>query len=143
MPEVHPPRVVVDTNVLVSAILQPRGAPGRILEAWRAGVIEMVVCPAMLRELKDVLARPRLRQRISAEDAEAFVALLRTQAELRADPASETGLTRDPKDDYIVALATSTRAACVVSGDDDLLEAQTAPLSVFRPADFLGWLEQM
>jgi putative PIN family toxin of toxin-antitoxin system len=142
LPAVSPPRVVVDTNVLTSAILQPAGAPGRILEAWREGAIELVVCPAMLRELSDVLARERLRARVSAEEAEAFVSLLRTQAELRADPAFEPGLTRDPKEDFIVALATSTLAACVVSGDDDLLTARATEPLILKPARFLEWLRR-
>lgn len=139
MPDSRPPRVVADTNVLVSAILQPRGASGRILQAWRDGVIDLVVCPASLRELGDVLARPRLRKRVAAEEAEAFVSLLRGQAELRADPVFEPGLTRDPKDDYIVALAVATRATCIVSGDEDLLSAPDLAPPVFTPADFLEW----
>jgi putative PIN family toxin of toxin-antitoxin system len=140
LPEGRPPRVVADTNVLVSAILQPHGASGRILQAWRDGVIDLVVCPASLRELGDVLARPRLRKRVSSEEAETFVSLLRRQAELRADPVFEPGLTRDPKDDYIVALAAATKAICVVSGDDDLLSAANVAPRVLTPADFLEWL---
>ena len=136
----RPPRVVADTNVLVSAILQPQGASGRILQAWGDGVIELVVCPASLRELGNVLARPRLRKRVSAEEAEAFVSLLGRQAELRADPIFEPGLTRDPKDDYIVALAAAANAICVVSGDDDLLSATNVAPRVLTPADVLEWL---
>jgi len=142
LPEIRPPRVVADANVLVSAILQPQGAPGRILHAWRDGAIELVVCPALLRELSDVLARKRLRERVSAQEAEALVSLLRQQAELRADPIFEPGLTRDPKDDYIVALALATRAACVVSGDEDLLAPRQSEPPVYRPADFLAWLQR-
>lgn len=99
-----------------------------------------MVCPTLLRELTEVLARPRLRRRLSAHEAEALVALLRRQAELRADPIFEPGLTRDPRDDYIVALAIATRADCVVSGDDDLLTAGIAGIRVLRPAELLEGL---
>ncbi len=132
---------MADTNVFVSALLQPTGAPGRILGAWRDGEIELVACPALLRELADVLARPRLKGRLAAEEAQALVALLRGQTELRADPIVEPGLTRDPKDDFIVALARSTRATCIVSGDRDLLDATNSQPRVLSPAQFLEALQ--
>jgi uncharacterized protein len=44
-------RVVIDSNVLISARLSPRGAPGRLLAAWLAGRFELIVSPALLSEL--------------------------------------------------------------------------------------------
>jgi hypothetical protein len=131
---------VADTNVLVSAVLQPAGAPGCILRAWRDGEIELVVCPALLRELGDVLARPRLQSRLIAGEARALVALIREQAELRADPVVEPGLTRDPNDDFIVALAQRTQAGCIVSGDRDLLGQVDLRPPVLSPARFCDLL---
>jgi putative PIN family toxin of toxin-antitoxin system len=101
-------------------LIQPLGPSGEILRTWRRGEVELIVSPELLAELQDVLARPKLRSRISEEQSRAFLRLLRSQAELRADPASPPGLTADPKDDYIVALGQSTRADFIVSGDEHL-----------------------
>lgn len=47
-------RVVIDSNVLISARLSPRGAPGRLLAAWLAGRFELIVSPALLAEMAGV-----------------------------------------------------------------------------------------
>ena len=128
LPGHGPWRVVPDTNVLVSAVLQPLGSSAAVVRSWQRGEIELVVCPKLLAELTEVLTRPKLQSRISAEHADAFVALLRSQAELRADPPVDPGLTPDPKDDYIISLARATRAGCIVSGDQDLAGVLAPPL---------------
>jgi putative PIN family toxin of toxin-antitoxin system len=135
--------VVPDTNVLVSALLQPLSAPGAVLLAWRRSEIEFVVCPALLDELTAVLGRPKLRGRIHEQEADALVSLLRSQAELRADPHVEPGLTRDPKDDFIVALARTTGAALIVSGDDDLAGVEDVSPPALRPAQLLELLREL
>lgn len=134
--------MVPDTNVLVSAVLQPHGTTGRILEAWRDGALEFVVCPALLRELATVLRRPALRRHISGDDADRLSALIRRQGELRADPVFEPGLTRDPRDDFIVALAAATRADCIVSGDADLRTLTGTAPQVLSPKALLQKLGQ-
>jgi putative PIN family toxin of toxin-antitoxin system len=55
-------RVVIDSNVLISARLSPRGAPGRLLAAWLDGRFEMIASPALLAELAGVLERPKFRR---------------------------------------------------------------------------------
>jgi putative PIN family toxin of toxin-antitoxin system len=121
--------------VLVSALLQPLGASAAILRAWRDDQLELIVCPQLLAELADVLARPKLRARVGREDALRLVALLRSQAELRADPAPAPGLTPAPRDDYVVALARETGADFLVSGDDHLQRVKEPP--ALPPALFL------
>src|SRR5207237_1385559 len=84
-------------------MIQPLGPSAEILRAWQHGDLELIVCPELLGELEDVLDRPKLRDRVSQDQAVAFIRLLRSQAELRADPARAAGLTADEKDDYVVA----------------------------------------
>lgn len=134
-----PLRIVADTNVLVSALLQPLGPSARILELWAQSRIELITCPELLGELLDVVARPRLRRRISRDQAAELDALLRSQSELRPDPSFEEGLTRDPKDDYIVALAQVTSVDCIVSGDQHLTELEGLSPPVLTPAAFLAF----
>lgn len=54
-------RAVLDPNVLVSAVLSPRGAPADVLRAWHDGRFELVVSPHLLDGLERVLAYPKLR----------------------------------------------------------------------------------
>lgn len=132
-------RAVLDTNVLVSAILSRRGAPAALLRAWRDGEFEVVVSPSLLDELRRVLAYPKLRRRIGAEEAEAFVALFRAAAEHHDDPGGPASVrSRDAADDFLLALAEAS-SAYLVTGDDDLLElADVAP--VLAPAALLEQL---
>jgi predicted nucleic acid-binding protein len=90
-----------------------------------------------MRVCSYVLGRPRVRRRVDPQLARAFIDLLRAQAELRSDPAVEIGLTSDPKDDYVVALARSTRADLSVSGDVHLTALPDADPPVLTPARFL------
>jgi len=66
-----PRRVVVDTNVWVSALLNPRGFPAQVLEALKRRQFIPVLSPPLIEELREVLARPRLRRYgIRDEDVE-------------------------------------------------------------------------
>ncbi len=91
---------VVDTNIWVSAFLNPRGFPDRLVEAGKAGQLTVVMSPPMLEELLEVLCRPRIMKirRTTPADAEAFV---RNVAEVaRLVPVSgDLRLCRDPDDE--------------------------------------------
>jgi putative PIN family toxin of toxin-antitoxin system len=94
-------RVVADANVLVSAALgrSPNAPSVRILNAAFDERIELVMSPALLAEVADVLARPRIRRRVSAEDAQQFLTDIVGVAAVVADPADPPGVCRDPDDD--------------------------------------------
>lgn len=130
-------RAVLDPNIYVSGLLSPTGAPAGVLRAWRDGRFEAVVSPALLSELKRVLAYPKLRKRITGEHAAAFLAYLEANAEVAADGASAVR-TADPDDDYLVGLAHHARAA-VVSGDRHLLDLADR-LPIFTARD---WIERL
>lgn len=128
-------RAVLDVNVLISALLSPAGAPARILVAWLDGAFELVVSPHLMVELQRALRYPKLRRRVTPDDAESYVAMLRRAAIEVPDPASSAPYrSADPDDDYLVALAASS-GAILVSGDGHLLElADRAP--IHTPAEF-------
>jgi hypothetical protein len=129
-------RAVVDTNVLVSALLSSSGAPAQLLRAWRVGAFELIVSPSLIDELQRALHYPKLRARIPLVDGLAFVDLLRRRADLRDDPPGPpTVKSTDPKDDYLLALAAASRAV-IVSGDRHLLDLRDA-LPVYSPAEYL------
>jgi putative PIN family toxin of toxin-antitoxin system len=137
-------RAVLDTGVFVSAIASRYGAAGvcgRIVMAAISGQYASVTCPALLRELEDVLRRPRFRRYLSAEDVSAYVALIGLVSSPQPDPPPAAGLTPDPKDDYLVALARSSGADYLVSGDPHLADLPTPRPPVLRPRAFLDLLE--
>ncbi len=128
-------RVVADANVFVSAALgrSPQAPSVRIINAALDGRVELVMSPALLTEIADVLSR--IRKRISAEDAQLFLGDVVAQAVMFADPANPPSVCRDPDDDYLVALTVMASAEVLVSGDDDLLavEPERAGVEVLTP----------
>jgi putative PIN family toxin of toxin-antitoxin system len=86
-------RVVADANILVSAALgrSPAAPSVRIIDAALDGRIEPVMSPALLGEIADVLSRPRIRKRVSPEDAQLFLADVAAQVVMRrrSAPSSE------------------------------------------------------
>ncbi|MGF1666161.1 MAG: putative toxin-antitoxin system toxin component, PIN family [Acidimicrobiia bacterium] len=132
-------RAVLDVNVIVSGVLSRSGAPAQVLRSWLDGDFEMVVSPALLDELARVLRYPKIRNRISEEDAESLVELISAGAILADDPGTpETALSSDPDDEYLVSLARVTRSV-LVTGDADLL-GLAARMPVVAPRAFLDML---
>ena len=132
-------RAVLDVNVLISAALSQTGAPAELVRRWRRGEFELLVSAALLAELERALAYPRIARLIPADDAEALVALLGSEAELVDDPADPLPVrSEDPGDDYLLAIS-SHQSAALVSGDGHLLSL-AGDLPIYSPADFLRLL---
>jgi putative PIN family toxin of toxin-antitoxin system len=130
------PRVVLDTNVLVSALITPRGPSARLLVELRAGAFELLTSPLLLAELHEVLLREKFVTYVAPEDVAAYVELIRSMAIEREDPGRTDLKTPDPDDDFVVAFAVHARADAIVSGDAHLLEWR-GPIPVLSPAEFL------
>jgi uncharacterized protein len=132
-------RAVLDANVLIAALLSPSGAPAQILARWLAGDFELVVSESLLAKLERALAYPKLRARIAPEDGAEFVSFLQNTAVHTSDPPAPPRRSRDPGDDYLLALAENEKAI-VVSGDQHLLELANR-FPVRSPRDFLEALD--
>ena len=134
-------RAVVDANVLVAAAIGS-GAPRRLFDAWsQRHVFDLVLCPLLLFEVETVLLhRPKVSRRINADTAEDFLCVLVSQAEQAPDPNWDGSITRDPNDDYLIALARSGKADIIVSGDKDLLAWPEQRPPVITPAAFESML---
>ncbi len=126
-------RVVIDPSVLVSALILPSGNPAAI---WRAVLdrrLELIVCPRLLAELGGVLERPKFRRYVTVEEAQTFVAEVARFGRRLADPTDPPSASRDPDDDYLVALARTEGARAVISGDRDLTEMPDTGIVVLTP----------
>lgn len=131
-------RAVLDPNVLISALLSSSGSPAALVARWLAGDFELVVSEKLLAELHRALAYPKLRSRISADEAATFIELLGRTATKMKDPLAVPRRSRDAGDDYLLALAEAS-AAVVVTGDEDLLAVGHVPVvSVAAFLDSLG-----
>lgn len=112
-------RVVVDTNVLVSAILMPLGNPRRAVDkALDDGVL--LFSEATLNELAEVLSRPKFNHYVSAEDRMLFLGTLGSTAEF-VPIVQLVRECRDPRDDKFLEVALNGRAELILTGDADLL----------------------
>ena len=81
-------RVVLDTNVLISALISPSGAADRIYRSWRSGAFDLVSCEEQLTEIRRMI-----------------------------DPLPKVEASPDPWDNYILAAALGSRADYLVTGD--------------------------
>ena len=140
-------RAVLDTSVLVSAILRPDGPSGAILRAVRRGRFVMVTSPAILDELVDVLTRPKLRARarVTFEDVAKIRLALQQLAETVPGAYRDVeAVPTDPKDNPVVATALEGEADHLVTLDErDLLSLKVIlgrahrPVQIVSPPDFL------
>ena len=109
-------RVVLDTNILIGALITKGTPPDRLYQAWLRGEIELITSTAQLAELTDVLARPRLHKFLDTDEAIAIVENLGARA-LILDEPPDVHLSLDPKDNPILAAAIAGKADLIVSGD--------------------------
>lgn len=115
--------VILDTNILLSALLSPSGAPARLLDAWERKAFTLVACDALIAEFRDVAGRPFFRARLRASAAELLAAGLRDFSLFCRDlPTSPVA--PDPKDSYLLALAEAGPAEFLATGDKELLALQ-------------------
>ena len=114
-------RAVVDTNVWVSAFLNPYGFPSQILDALKSDQFEPVTSEILLEELLDVLSRPRLvkKYELEPEDIAEFHFLLE-QKSIKVYPKGEVYHCRDPRDDVLLETAILSHSKYIVSRDDDV-----------------------
>jgi putative PIN family toxin of toxin-antitoxin system len=132
-------RAVLDVNVLISAMLA-QGTPREVLRQWRVGAFELVVSARLIEELARALAYSKVRTRGRTDEADRLIGLLRGSATVAQDPDDPPrAISRDPKDDYLVALAASTRSI-LVTGGADLLELR-ARIPVMSSREFLERLD--
>ena len=136
-----PLRVVLDTNLLVSYLLTQGHTIGRIIEYWHQRRIEILMSPAIVDELKDVLARGRLRKLMTL-DPQTLMLMVELDAIHTAGEVSASGACRDPKDDKFLACAVEGRADFIVTGDADLLELRSYQgIPIIRAFEFVGIVE--
>jgi uncharacterized protein len=117
-------RAVVDTNVVVSSLLNKIGAPARVLEAWRSGEYLLVISPPIIAEIKKVLDLPRIRTKylLADQDIRQLLDLLEKETILVPGMSHVNNpIPDDPADEMFLSCALDAGADVIVSGDRHLL----------------------
>ena len=109
-------RVVLDTNILIGALITKGTPPDSLYQAWLRGDIELVTSTAQLTEIDNVLSRPRLQKYVDADEASVIVQDMGTRA-LVLDEIPVVNLSPDPKDNPILATAIAGKVDLIISGD--------------------------
>ena len=135
-------RAVIDTNILVRAVIKPLGTLGPVLRRLRDGDYVEIYSEPLITELVDVLNRPRIKDKygLAPEDIETIIALILLRGEAVV-PTRRITICRDPKDNMFLEAAVDGGADIIVSGDDDLLEIEAFErMPIVSPGEFLSKL---
>lgn len=135
-------RVVVDTGILVSALIRPSGTIGDVLHTLRDGRFTAIYSTPMMLEVTEVLSRPKIQEKyhIQPDDITALINLVRLRGEL-VIPKQTVTACRDPKDNRFLEAALAGTVDAVVTGDEDLLVLNPFEgIEILQPAELLAKL---
>lgn len=114
-------RVLLDTNIWISAFINPTGPPARVLEFYTEGHYQLIASQPLLDEIAAVLSRPRIRRAVRFSDERIALWFRRLQSEaVLVDPEGDIRLCRDPKDNIVLETAILGEADYLVSRDADI-----------------------
>ena len=132
-------RIVLDTNVLISAILFG-GTPRRVLDLVISGSVDCTLSIAILDELRDVLERPKFG--FSADVCLHITEELHGVCDIITPSVRIDAIRSDPDDNRILECAVEAHAHYIVSGDPHLLALGTFErIRILSPADYLKEFE--
>lgn len=137
-------RAVVDTNILVRALIMPHGTVGPVLLRLRQREYTLLYAQSLLEELIDVLNRPRIRRKydLSQDDIKTIISLILLRGEA-VEPEQPITICRDPKDNKFLEVAVAGKADVIVSGDEDLLVLHPFEgIPIVQPRTFLELLDR-
>jgi len=133
-------KVVLDTNVLVSALLRRNSIPHRIFEAAENQVFLLCISPGIIKEVEAVISRPTLVKRTQMNERERTV-FLNTLKEVSVliEPSKELPpLAADPDDTKFLECALEGQVDYIVSGDNHLLQLGIYEgIKILSPRDFV------
>ena len=132
-----PMRIAIDTNILIAALVRPEGTSAGIVQAWRAGALEVVTSDATMREAEAVLGA-WLARMTSREAVAQLLDDLRKRTVRAEDPPRITDLRlKDPGDLRLVEAAVAAGAAYIVTTDREFLSRRGyGGVEFVTPEDF-------
>jgi len=126
-------RAVLDANVFISGILHAQGAPGQVLDAWRAEQFQLLISPPILEELERILHYPKIVTRHGWSQAMVQQFLFRlTTIAITTPGGLVLAVIDDPSDNRYLE--------CAVEGKCSCLRAKAAHISGHLPLEFFNYL---
>ena len=119
-------KIVLDTNIWISALLYPNSKAGKILSHWQASQFDIVTSQPILDELKEVLSRPKIFKYVGWNEAkiDQYITLLKFITECISITPEQVAvqLPNNPGDTMVLATLLTSNANYLITGDDDLLK---------------------
>lgn len=109
------PRVVIDTNVVISAALKPAGRQAQVMELVAFRAVEMFVSEAVLAEYREVFSRPKFSH-IDPQDVARLLAIIEAEA-TKVAPTEELIISKHPSDNRFYECADAAVADYIVTGN--------------------------
>ena len=134
-------RVVLDTNIYVSALIAPSGNPAKILEAWLSGHFDVLVSPPIIEEILRVTAYERIQKKypLVKETRLEYVELINAQSILVKPEQRLAVIVEDESDNRYIECGVAGNAQYIVSGDEHLLKVGIyRDIVLISPASFLA-----
>lgn len=130
MPNNKKPRVVFDTNLIISATLIPQSQSDRLFKSWLKDSFDLLTSKEQLEEIRIVSRKEKLKNYPLFSDriVEVIESIEFTAELVKLFPEVNLPVhSRDPKDDYILAISLGGKADYLITGDEDLLTLSTSP----------------
>jgi len=139
MPVQRAVKVIIDTNILISYLI------GKELQGFKSYIvsekIKIVITDQLIEEIKLVTARQKLKKYFDQGSVSEFLALLLLISK-KVKVKKIESLCRDPKDDFLLALAKESKSDFLITGDKDLLELKVyGKTKILRAKDFMERME--
>ncbi|OIP26976.1 MAG: putative toxin-antitoxin system toxin component, PIN family [Dehalococcoidia bacterium CG2_30_46_19] len=138
-------KIVLDTNVFVSALINPRGKPAQILNYVFESKVRLFTSPSIIEELERVLSYPKLVKRhgLEKQELKKFVSDLLSILSLVEGKKAIEVIAEDPADNNYLSCVVDAKADFIVSGDIHLLNLREYEgIQIITPAQFLEMLEK-
>ena len=120
-------RVVIDTNVLISGIIQKSGFPFKVIKLWEDEKFVLITSAATIEEAGRVLNYPKIRKKykLTDDDIKSSITNLLRYSIVVEDPPQINAVKEDHEDNKILAAAVAGKADYIISGDAHLLDLKS------------------
>ena len=135
-------KVVIDTNVLVSAVISKDSSPADVVRLAILGEIENYTSEDILAEVERILNSEKVLQRISSKHKDDIIRIYRLIS-IKVSPKIRVNvIERDPSDNKFLETALEAKADFIITGDHHLLELREfRGVKILSPSDFLKLLQ--
>ncbi|MDI6892742.1 MAG: putative toxin-antitoxin system toxin component, PIN family [Actinomycetota bacterium] len=132
-------KAVLDTNVIISGLINSEGAPARVVDLWVNGSIRIATSLALIQKILDVIARPKFKPLGTLNERCDLIKKLLERAEIVNPPQRLKIISEDDADNRILECALAYSADYIISGDSHLLNlGDYKGIEILSPDEFLS-----